>query len=581
MSGAAIRILADRVVDQIAAGEVVERPASVVKELVENSLDAGAKHVVIALRDGGRSLVRVEDDGRGMVEQDALLSIERHATSKIRETGDLLSLASLGFRGEALPSIAAVSEFELVTRTPDDEQGTRVRVDGGRLRDVRPTGAAVGTVISAKRLFYNVPVRQKFLRTVPTELGHCVNAVVRQAMVRPRVGFSVQHGGRTILDAPPTDDWAVRVEALVGPDGRGLVPIEASSDGMRLKGYAAAPERHRAHAADSTFLYVNGRWVRDHVLRRAIREAYRDRLPSGRYPLAVLELRLDPALADINVHPTKAEVRFVDPASVVRFVAHTVSAALEQAGAAPRRSVGSGTPYLASTAPLFAGSPSVDPASVGVPEASDPDGEEPGRTDAASVVAPAPRPGEPSIVAGSPAASPAPSRGSAATADVAPPPVELRFVDVVAGRWGLAELGERLFVADLGRVARRLTALDARSPGRPLLVPTVLRLPEGDLTRAEDQLSDWAELGLGADRFSPTELAVRSVPESLADVEPEALVRLALEAPDDVRTAWARGLPAPPGDDGPAVGEAAHARGILIEGRLVDLDRVGGEAFGW
>ncbi len=559
-----IRILADRVVDQIAAGEVVERPASVVKELVENSIDAKATQVVVALRDGGRAMIRVEDDGRGMSEQDALLAIERHATSKIRETADLLSLRSLGFRGEALPSIAAVSEFELLTRRADDEQGTRLRVDGGRLRDVRPAAAAKGTVISARRLFYNVPVRQKFLRTVPTELGHCVHAVVRQAMVRPRVGFAVQHAGRTILDAPATEDWAARVEALVGPDGRGLLPIDASSDGMALRGQVAAPERHRAHAADSTFLYVNGRWVRDHVLRRAVREAYRDRLPSGRHPLAVLELTLDPALADINVHPTKAEVRFVDPASVVRFVAHTVSTALESAGAPPRRAAGGSVPWLPSSAPLFAGSQAVEPVD---PARSEKEHAEP--TD------PSPVPGP--VAAEAPPAPWAPA--------VPPPQAEFqpRWIDVVDERWGLAAVDGRLFVVDLARVARSLSVMDARAPGRPLLVPTVVRLGEAELAEAEARLEEWAELGLVADRFSPTELAVRSVPESLGDVGPDLLVTLALAASrdEDAREAWIEGLPGRPVVDGPALVAEAHARGLPIEGRLVDLDRVAGEATSW
>ncbi|MEO0605071.1 MAG: DNA mismatch repair endonuclease MutL, partial [Myxococcota bacterium] len=438
-----IRILPDRVIDQIAAGEVVERPASVVKELVENSIDAGATQVVVALRDGGRGLVRVEDDGRGMGEQDALLAIERHATSKIRETGDLLSLRSLGFRGEALPSIAAVSEFEMVTRRPDDELGTRVRVDGGRLRDVRPTGAAAGTVISARKLFYNIPVRQKFLRTVPTELGHCVHAVVRQAMVRPKVGFVVQHGSRTILDAPATPDWAVRVEALVGPDGRGLLPIDAESEGTRLRGYVATPERHRANAADSTYLFVNGRWVRDQVLRRAVREAYRDRLPSGRHPLTVLELAIDPALADINVHPTKAEVRFIDPASVVRFVAHTVSHALEQAGAPARRSVGRGTPFVAASAPLFAGPLAAEP--VVAPSVPDP------------VVPSVPEPVPPVAAEGPTVEPPEP---------LPPAPEDLHWIDVVDDRWGLATLGGRLFVADLGRLARSPSVEHGQATGQ-------------------------------------------------------------------------------------------------------------------
>lgn len=549
MSRPAIRILADQVVDQIAAGEVVERPASALKELVENAIDAGATQVVVALRDGGRTLIRVEDDGQGMSEQDALLSIERHATSKIRETADLLSVRSLGFRGEALPSIAAVSEFELVTRRPGDEQGTRVRVDGGRLRDVRPTAAAVGTVVSARKLFYNVPVRQKFLRTVPTELGHCVQAVVRQAMVRPAVGFSIQHGGRTILDAPAAEDWAVRVEDLVGPDGRGLLAIEESNGPMSLKGYVAPPDRHRAHAADATYLYVNGRWTRDHVLRRAVREAYRERMPSGRHPLAVLELRLDPAHADVNVHPTKAEVRFIDPAAVVRFVAHSVASALQAAGAAPRTVPSSTTPYLASSAPLFV--PSASEAPSGVPVVAD--------------LPPVP---------------------AVAPVEPAPDPVVVddpRWVGVVGGRWGIGDLGDRLFITDLGRLARQIASAKARGPGRPLLVPAVVRLGEEALAEAEARGDLWRELGLVTDRFTGAELAIRSIPESLADVDPAELVRLALsvDADAEVRDVWAEALPVADVTDGPAVIAEAHARGRKVEGRAVPIDALRGVPWTW
>ena len=311
-------------VDQIAAGEVVDRPASVVKELVENSVDAGSSLIEVVLQDGGRTLISVADDGCGMMEQDALMAIERHATSKIATMLDLVGIRSFGFRGEALPSIAAVSKFEMLTRRADDLDGTRVRVHGGKLVDVRPAGAAAGTHIRARQLFYNLPARKAFLRQPSTELGHCVQVVTRMALGRPGVGFTLQHGGRRMINAPVADSLAQRAIDVLGPDARRLVWIEAEAGDLRLTGLVSPPHVHRSTGNGAIYSFVNGRWVRDLVLRRAIQQAYRDLTPRGRYPIVVLHLELAGNGVDVNVHPTKAEVQFRDPASVGSFVAQSV-----------------------------------------------------------------------------------------------------------------------------------------------------------------------------------------------------------------------------------------------------------------
>ncbi len=325
-----VRLLEDALIDQIAAGEVVERPASVVKELVENSLDAGATTLRVQLAGGGRKLVRVVDDGHGMDEHDAVLCLERHATSKIRTIDDLVQVRSLGFRGEAIPSIASVSRFELLTRRHADEAGTRIRIEGGTLRGVERAGCAPGTQVSVRELFFNLPVRKAFLRTVPTELGHCVEAVIREALLRPDVDVTVTHEGRTVVQAARAEDVAARARAVLGKDAEALRPVSVSDRGITVTGLASPPGVH-ASSGKGVYLYVNGRYVRDPVLRRGLREAYQGIVPRGRHPIVVLDLRLDPEQVDVNVHPSKTEVRFRNPRDVVDVVSGGLREALRRA----------------------------------------------------------------------------------------------------------------------------------------------------------------------------------------------------------------------------------------------------------
>ncbi len=331
---ARIRILPDRVANQIAAGEVVERPAAVVKELVENALDAGAARIAVEFRGGGRSLIRVEDDGRGMAREDAQLAFARHATSKIAEAADLDRLATFGFRGEALPSIASVSHCTLWTREAGAEAGTEVLVDGGKRIHVRDCGRPVGTCVEVARLFHPVPARRKFLKTDRTEAAHIIACVRLYALACPQVAFALIEDGKTVFRSPAGLALVERVAEIFGRDlADALVPVEATGAGLGLRGLIARPGAGRA-TRHETIAFVNSRPVESRALTYALVEAYRDWLPANRFPPAVLFLACDPAAVDVNVHPSKREVRFRDEPGVRAFVIGAVARRLAEFAAA-------------------------------------------------------------------------------------------------------------------------------------------------------------------------------------------------------------------------------------------------------
>ncbi|BDG60001.1 DNA mismatch repair endonuclease MutL [Caldinitratiruptor microaerophilus] len=332
-----IRVLDERTANQIAAGEVVERPASVVKELVENSLDAGARRITVEVAGGGRELIQVVDDGCGMGPDDARLALERHATSKIASAEDLRRIRTLGFRGEALPSIASVSRLVLRTRPRDRLEGTCVRVEGGGPPEVEACGCPPGTAVEVRDLFYNTPARLKFLKTDATELGRITEVVGRLALASPGVVFRLRAGPAELLTTPGTGDLLATVHAVLGREvARALVPVEWEGGGVRVWGYAGLPQLVRAGRAHQLF-FVNGRSVTDRVLRFAFEEAYRNAIPEGRHPVAVLFVAVDPEEVDVNVHPAKAEVRFRNERAVRAAVYQAVREALAaHAGLAPR-----------------------------------------------------------------------------------------------------------------------------------------------------------------------------------------------------------------------------------------------------
>ncbi|HLP03131.1 MAG TPA: DNA mismatch repair endonuclease MutL [Opitutaceae bacterium] len=326
-----IRILPDRVANQIAAGEVVERPAAVVRELVENSLDAGATRVTVEFAHGGRSLMGVEDNGKGMDRDDALLALERHATSKIAEATDLDALHTFGFRGEAVPSIASVSRFEMRTRPASAETGTEILVNGGKFVHVRDCGMPPGTRITVANLFHPVPARRKFLKSDSTEAAHIIQCVRFYALAHPEVAFTLNEDGRTIFQSPPCRSLLERVAAIFGRQtAEALLPVEAAGEGMRLTGLIGKPGASRA-TRHEMITFVNRRPVDTKTLAYALIESYQQHLPKGRYPLAFLFLEIEPAAVDVNVHPAKREVRFRSEPGVRTFVVRSLLDALRNA----------------------------------------------------------------------------------------------------------------------------------------------------------------------------------------------------------------------------------------------------------
>ena len=324
-----IRILPDILANKIAAGEVVERPSSVVKELAENALDAGATRLLIDIEQGGRSLIRVADDGCGMSRDDALLSIERHATSKIASDQDLFSIRTLGFRGEALPSIAAVSKLSLVTRDAGSDSGTELTIEGGRLVNVVETGAPAGTLVTVRQLFFNTPARRKFLKSIATEMAHIADILASLALAWPQVHFRLTHNDRVVKSWPALSDPFERAADVLGGVPRGdLHAVELGrEEGISVSGWISHPRAFRK-SANGIFILVNRRFVRDRVVQHALFQGYAQRLVKGQFPLAVLSISVPFDQVDVNVHPAKSEVRFARPNEVHEAVRQAVAQTL-------------------------------------------------------------------------------------------------------------------------------------------------------------------------------------------------------------------------------------------------------------
>jgi len=327
-----IRLLPDHVANQIAAGEVVERPASVAKELVENAIDAGATRIAIDVEAGGRRLLKVSDDGEGMVRDDAVMAFERHATSKIAKSEDLSSISTLGFRGEALASIASVARVELTTNT-EDGPATRVVIDGGKMRDVKDAAHPRGTTLIIRDLFFNVPARRKFLRSEATESFHLTNLVTHYALAHPEIAFTLTNNGREVLRVASANDLRERAYQIFGAEFLdNLLAVGGGHPKIAgVTGFVSAP-RDRRTSRDAQYLFVNGRFVRDRLISRALSEGYRSVLPHGVYPAALLFIETPLEEVDVNVHPAKTEVRFRRAAAVADAVRESVRAALASAG---------------------------------------------------------------------------------------------------------------------------------------------------------------------------------------------------------------------------------------------------------
>ncbi len=325
-----IKVLPDALANQIAAGEVVERPSSVVKELLENALDAGARKISVEVEAGGKRLISVVDDGEGMTRDDAITAFERHATSKLRTVDDLEAITTLGFRGEALPSIASVARLFLRTKTESDVEGTEVEFNGGRLVAVRDVAWPGGTEVEVKDLFFNIPARRKFLKSDATESFHITNLVQHYALANPETSFLLINNGREAIRVSQSQSLRERAYQVLGGSLLGkLVEVNSQLDGLRLVGFVSNPQEQRS-SRDAQYLFVNHRFVRDQLIGRALVEAYRSMMPSGTYPAAILFIEVPPTEVDVNVHPAKTEVRFLREGAILAFIRDSIADALRK-----------------------------------------------------------------------------------------------------------------------------------------------------------------------------------------------------------------------------------------------------------
>jgi DNA mismatch repair protein MutL len=526
-----IRELPDELISQIAAGEVVERPASVVRELVDNALDAGATQVTVRLLAGGVRLISVEDDGCGIAREELALALRRHATSKIGSLADLEAVGTMGFRGEALAAIASVSELTLLSRTAGESSGFLLHASSGELR---PAARAIGTTVEVKELFFSTPARRKFLKTDATELAHCIEAVRRHALARPDVGFSIWHEGKLVEQWRP----ATREQRLADVLGREIleqsVTIEYAAGTVRVWGRAGVPDAARSRA-DQQFAYVNGRFVRDKVLAHAARSAYEDVLHGQRQPVYAIYLEIDPARVDVNVHPTKIEVRFRDSREVHQAVRH----AIENALAAPR--AGSAV-ELASLMPgALTGEPRVQDAPWPGRDWSQPAMRfhEPSPQWRADMAALWQTPAVPAGERGDEASPLAPTQRQGEAAPALPPgewPLG-RAIAQLQGVYVLAENREGLVIVDMHaaherivyeRLKRQLDEDGAAAASQPLLIPATFAASPQEIATAESCAEALAELGLEITPFGAKSLAVRAVPSSLAQGDAVELARAVL-----------------------------------------------------
>ena len=531
-----IRLLPEGVVNRIAAGEVIERPASVVKELVENAIDAGAGSIEITLEESGRRLIRVADDGRGMERDELPLALARHATSKLTEDGDLWSIETLGFRGEALPSIAAVSRLTLTSRAAGSDNAWSIESAGGAPEECAPAARPKGTTVTVADLFYATPARLKFLKAPRTESGHAADTAGRLAMCHPAVGFTLIDDGRTVLrDGRHEDAPAGRLARLALVMGRDFannaLPIDAEREGVHLTGYAALPTLNRA-SAQHQYLFVNGRPVRDRLLHGAVRAAYADLLHRGRHPMAALFVDLPPDTVDVNVHPTKAEVRFRNAALVRGLIVSALKRALAAAGHHAATTVADDA--LAALRPhTGAGGNTHTRAAADRGYGTPPPSRAPLLAEAharfqAPLDSPSARTESPPLDAGS--AAPAVETASAERPPAAYPLGVAR--GQVHGTYVVAQTEDGIVIVDQHAAHERIVyermkaaLAEAGIQRQMLLIPEVVELDDAAVDRLEARAAELADLGLMLERFGAGAVVVREVPALIGNGDTQGLVR--------------------------------------------------------
>ena len=509
-----IHVLPPEVCNKIAAGEVIERPASVVKELVENSLDAGAARIQVELEEGGKRLIRVVDDGEGMAPEDLALAFLSHATSKLQRGEDLFSIQTMGFRGEALPSVAAVAQARIVTRARGETSGAAIEARGGEISPVKAHGAAEGTTVEVRNLFFNTPVRRKFLRTVPTEMAHISDILTRIALANPAVHIILVHNGRRVFNLPPAQRPIDRIEALFGREiAQGLIPVEAPEGPVRVTGFAAPPHVDRANSK-MQFTFVNGRYIRDQTLFHAISDAYRGMMMQRRYPVCFLHIELDPHDVDVNVHPTKIEVRFKDSRTVHQALRGAPRRAFEETSLAPTLE----TPQRPPQPPPRSAEQRREDIKQSVADFFT---SQTTRTPFEPSARPAPQP----------MPHPAPPRQPFAE----PSRASRRFVQV-HDSYIVEETPGGFSVIDQHALHERIVHEQIREsieskplPSQRLLVPETVQLAPEEYFSVLSMKDDLARLGVEVDEFGQSTIIIRSFPQILKNAKPEEFIRGMLE----------------------------------------------------
>lgn len=496
-----IAALPDALISQIAAGEVVERPASVVKEVLENAIDAGARAITVRLEEGGTQRIQIQDDGIGILRDELVLATQRHATSKIRSLEDLESVASLGFRGEALASIASVSRLTITSRTEADAHAWQIQINGANMTsEISPSSGSQGTTVDVADLYFNTPARRKFLKSAATELGHCLDVIRRIALSRPDIAFAIWHNGK-ITERWSSSSIEERVDAILGAEfHESRIAIEALQGNLSLRGFISKPTASRARA-DAQYCFVNGRFIRDKVLQHAIRAAYQDVLHGDRQPMLVLSLQIDPNLVDVNVHPAKTEVRFRDSGAVHQFVYKEIQKALSSSAGSTNvaHEFISVPPATSSYNPALANFDQKLPLSLG---------------DKASIDA---------FFRQTP---------SQTVREETPDDLPLgHALAQIHGIYILAQNKHGLILVDMHAAHERVLYeklkedLRAGIKIQQLLVPVVAHASETEIAKANEHSQTLKQLGFDIAPLGPQQLAIRSVPSLLQKSDPAQLLR--------------------------------------------------------
>jgi DNA mismatch repair protein MutL len=561
-----IRLLSETVASQVAAGEVVERPASVVKELVENSIDAGARKIDIFIRRGGVSFIRVIDDGCGMDRDDALLSLERHATSKIRSADDLAAVATLGFRGEALPSIASVARFRLTTREADEIAGSEIIVNGGKIDVVRDAGEAPGTQIEVRSLFYNVPARRKFLRSENTESRNIEHQLHLQAVAHPEIAFTFARDDKIVFQLPPATNLKQRIRDLYGTDllQRLLEIDHAGAARVGVRGFIGQAGLTR-QGSSQQLIFVNGRAIESPIVSGALREGYHTALMKGQYPVTFLFVDLDPGDVDVNVHPAKREVRFRDPATVRESIVRTIYQTLERARGDWQEKFRA--PVSGET--TEAGSPRR--LSSQIPRGASPEAPRPDLTLRPEVIVPQAVDRELPI-SGRGGASPArisPNRPQMGEPWQVPPEShprrdqQFQIIGVLNQLYILMENADGLVLVDQHAAHERILFEELRRrmeeqgvPSQRLLMSQTFDLPPRDADWVEQNMATLQKMGIGIEAFGPNTFRIDSLPQFLNVTDPAQFMRTVI---DDLKSASRTSSPLRLGEDMIATTVCRHA----------------------